>query len=477
MIDFELDKITKGIVSGLLGNILNITQKIIFVPIFIKYLGTDTYSTWLQLLSIVSFFSLLDLGSSQAIIGTLQKNLGNKFRVEKKVLSYIIFFFLFPAIIFFLILLVLIFNIGFLEKFFLISRTYYSVFIILLFHTIISITLSILINFYASINFFYKSNLIANFYLFLQLVLSALLLLFNFGIFAISVSYLAQSIIFILIILNNIAKNYKINFFNFQKFDFIEIKKIVRKSVHFICLNLYNLLSSQGFILIFSVLSNSINLIIYSSLKTLTSFLAQLTSLLFSSIWFNISKLYKHQSKLKFNKFFIIFFQISNFNSLFSGLLLAYFGQSVIIIWIGNQFIFSNFFLHLIISSMITNNMILTLIYYFQARYKLHLISLSLIFYGIAKVILFYFVFKISNADNSFLLQILLDIFFILYLLSRIYFENLSKFFLKTIFNDILILNIFIVLILFDSILVYFVFLFYIIRVSINLKYENYKNS
>jgi O-antigen/teichoic acid export membrane protein len=86
-------KIIKGISSGLIGNIINFFQKLILIPLFIKYLGSDNYASWVVLVTVVSYFSLLDLGCTQAITGNLQRNLDNKLRVTKELSQYIYFFF------------------------------------------------------------------------------------------------------------------------------------------------------------------------------------------------------------------------------------------------------------------------------------------------------------------------------------------------------------------------------------------------
>jgi hypothetical protein len=125
---------------------------------------------------------------------------------------------------------------------------------------------------------------------------------------------------------------------------------------------------------------------------------------------------------------------------------------------------------------MITQNLILSLNYYFQAKYKLRLILFGLVFFSFVKIFSFYFTFKMFNVENALLLQIILDIFFILFLISKIYYENLNMLVLKCLLADLFILSVLITLILYESAFSLIIFFYYLTKLFINIKKLNAPN-
>ena len=446
MVSLNLNKIVKGLGSGFIGNIINILQKIILIPLFIKYLGQENYAAWVVLVTIVSYFSLLDLGCGQAIISNLQRNIDNKFRVAKELSQYIYFFFFFPIFFFLATFLIFFFNKDILEYFFSLDNNYNTIFFILLLNSAISILFSILVNFYSAIDLFYKANLISNLYLILQTVSTIVLLYLGFGIFEISLSYLLLIFIFILVLFKKISYYLKINLLYINKFNFIIIKKILKKSINYFIINFSNSLTTQGIVLIISNLFNSFNLIVYTSVKTLTYFSRQVNSLFFNSIWFSLSKNYNDKTSDNFFKLYLFFFRCSNLFSLFMALVLLHLAQIIINKWIGEQYVFSKFFLSLLIILMLTQSLIYSLTSYFQALNKIHVITKQLFIFSILNIFSFYFAAKIFGLENGFITSILLDFFFII-LLSKKIFDNEKKL-IRQIIVDMSIISIFSLLIL-----------------------------
>ena len=105
MILINLKNFFYGASSQIIGNILLVIQKILVVPLFLKFWGDEIYANWLVILTFAAYFSLIDFGSQPALANKLQKllkrnnkNLNIFFNTS---ISFFLFFPLFSFLLFF----------------------------------------------------------------------------------------------------------------------------------------------------------------------------------------------------------------------------------------------------------------------------------------------------------------------------------------------------------------------------------------
>jgi O-antigen/teichoic acid export membrane protein len=114
--------------------------------------------------------------------------------------------------------------------------------------------------------------------------------------------------------------------------------------------------------------------------------------------------------------------------------------QIIIKKWIGEQYVFTKFFLSLLIILMLTQNLIYSVTSYFQIVNKMHMITKQIMLVSILNISSFYFFAKIFGLEYGFISSILLDFFLLILLLMKIYINEKEKILLKQVIIDISII-------------------------------------
>src|SRR5262245_54005084 len=69
----RFQRVAKGTLANVLGQVLNIAGQLALVPILLRYWGNQTYGEWLALSAMVAYLSTLDLGMQTYVVNRLNQ--------------------------------------------------------------------------------------------------------------------------------------------------------------------------------------------------------------------------------------------------------------------------------------------------------------------------------------------------------------------------------------------------------------------
>lgn len=344
-----------GASSQVLGNILIIFQKILIVPLFLKFWGEETYKDWLIILTFASYFSLLDLGSQPAIANKIQKLLKeNKKNLNIFFNTSLNFFILLPAFSFLLFFLIC--QIFDFTNFLKVEEISNKNIILILFvlNTLISVPISILISIYRSYDKFVRGSLIANLILFFQIILHILLIVYSNPLNLI-ISLNICSIIFLIYLILDFSKisNQKIKF---KVFSFGSLLIVLKSSFDFFLQQISLMITNQGIFIALSSIYKTLDVLIYSSVRTLTNFSKQINAITFHASWHDISNIFFSDGSINNKKSVFNFYINISLSITFSfAIFFYYFGNYILILWLGEKFNINELINSFIILMLITN--------------------------------------------------------------------------------------------------------------------------
>lgn len=359
-------------------------NRLIQTAILVRVLDESNFAVWIYVLSLVSFFTILDFG--------IPTYLGNKLVIFKKYkdkfISSLKKLFFFELLIILIILILSILT-------FLFSHIYESLNLKIsnspYFITYFSFIVLILAQVISSFNFIIYRSLekqsyylnISNLVYFVQTIfllygyinnnLAILAILFTAPVFL-------QGIYFHVLILNK----FKIKFFTISKFSLEDIKGSFYMSLvtfaNLVFINIPIIFLNKNY-------SNTV-LIIFFLYKTISNGIITILKYLPSSLWTNITHLNSNkdfQLLIKMNK-------LNNYILVFLLFVFIVFGELIVNIWTGNTYQFNKLmFFYLLIYGVIKSTCIIQSIY-FQSTNILK--SFSIIYFISSLLLIFPFFFK-----------------------------------------------------------------------------------
>ena len=355
MILINLKNFFYGASSQIIGNILLVIQKILVVPLFLKFWGDEIYANWLVILTFASYFSLIDFGSQPALANKLQKllkrnnkNLNIFFNTS---ISFFLFFPLFSFLLFFLISQLFdLTNLLNIDK----INNQNIVLILFVLNTIISVPISILISIYRSYNNFVRGSIISNVIMIAQIILHFLFIVYSNPLNLI-ISLNICSVIFLIYLLLDFNKinNKKINF---NSFSFKALIILLKSSSNFFLQQLSLMITNQGVFLVISGIYKTLDILIYSSVRTLTNFSKQINAVIFHASWHDMSNIFFSKDSINNkNLIFNIFINLSLLITFLFAALFYFFGNYILILWLGEKFNIHELINSFIILMVITN--------------------------------------------------------------------------------------------------------------------------
>ena len=332
-------KINSNILASFSLNILNALFRFIQVYVFTAFLPASDYALWIILLSILIFYSFVDLGVGNYLSNHLLKiNISENqnqffkyFKFGKKIINFsILFTSLLTIILYFLIDFKDFFNFdqSQLQKF-------YIIFFILFIGSIFQTYASYYFNILRSLNLMDKALMINSFYIFIQIILFYIITFIFKNLYLTSLFFIIPYI-FLFFHYKRFLKKITINFVNDHIDSLIDKSKLFYGSISFVFISINH--GILNFIPIFFInkFSSDNNLIDFYIYKSFVLYLIQFINIFnFSfSPFINISY---HQNKNNYHKlikklFLITFFSLSIF-CIFS----IFFGNIFFYYWTNGQ--------------------------------------------------------------------------------------------------------------------------------------------
>lgn len=332
-------RIGKGISANLLGQIINVLNKIALVPFFISNWGTNSYGEWLILTSIVSYLALTDMGGTNYILNRLTQsfslNEDNEFRKTLK--TGIFIFFTLSILIIMLVLLVL----EFVPMKPLLSITYTSnyivnlVILILAFQVSISLLFGLIIGVYRSIGYYAKSIMFSNVVQVMQLVFIVIALVLKCGMVTVALAQIIPLILVGIIACWNLNKRIpSLNLFSMKEIDLKEGKKFFTPSFNFFMIQMSQLFLTQGTILIVGKTLGPTAVVTYTLARTLINIIRQVLGIVINSSKPEMTRLDIQNKDRELAEIFKKITQMTLTIGCIIGILLHFGGEEIYRLWL-----------------------------------------------------------------------------------------------------------------------------------------------
>jgi O-antigen/teichoic acid export membrane protein len=304
-----LKRLFKGISANFLGQLINIASRIVLVPLFLLAWGPDIYGEWLLLSSMVAYLSLTEMGAQLYIVNRMTQTYAVRDNdLFCKILHTGLALFLIIPLAVFLIFVVVIglFNPA---TFLHITQTGHGtvmlVLAILAFQIVISLPQSVLLRVYFAVEMLPRGVMLINLMQLMSLILLAGGLWQRWGMVAIAILQLIPYGLtagLALFDLNRKFPQFKI--LSLGEADFSFGLSFIKPSLHFFLIQLGQVFSLQGTVLVVGMLMGPIQVVLFSTMRTIVNLIRSFLDQLSHAAWPEMTRL---DAQLDIDKFRFLF--------------------------------------------------------------------------------------------------------------------------------------------------------------------------
>lgn len=436
------NRLFKGLSANVIGQALNLAQRVLLVPLFLKAWGADVYGEWLLLSSFVAYLSLTDMGGQLYIINRLTQAYAQRnILLFRKVLhTGLALFLIMPSVVFllFVAVILLISPESLLEIRYIDQQQVVWVLAILAFQFVFALPQGILLGTYRAVGLLPLGVMLANLVMLLQIALVAIGLWLDGGVIWIAVLYTLPLVIVAMIALKDLNRRFPyFDLLSLKEAEYTTGRKFVKPSLHFLSIQLAQTFSIQGMVLVVGLLLAPVQVVLFSTLRTIANTMRQLLSLIAHTAWPELTRLDAEQD---IDKLYVLFRAVLR-TTLAAATVLAIifhlFGGEIYRLWVGDAVVYQQvlmdlfliYVLQLVFWTVCSHLLMATNRHYTLSRILLISSALSIVmayasgqYFGLQGVVL-----AIIVSD------LLLPFWFVPYLTSR-YQERFSlRFFLKEV--------------------------------------------
>lgn len=350
----KLSAVKKNLVANFFGIGVQLFTRIALVPLFLFFWDTDTYSDWIILTAISSFFAMSDAGLNSVTINRFVIKYAQQDYKECRSLltnNYILIGLVFLLSMMGSYLYLHIFditqNLG-LHK---VSRESANfIFLMLIIYIFAGMASAVLDAIYRASSLNHKGVYIGNIVRLTEGLIITGCLFLNTGITTIVIFYFIPRVLSLIykIIDTKQYFNYK---FSLKYSNWKLFKNIFFPSVTFMSFPLGNAIIFQGFSLVVNKFFGAELLIIYNTTRTLTSFVTQILGTLLQAVWPEFSIAYGKKDIVRMRQLYRKAFVIATSTALGISIFLLIAGNLIFDIWTGGkvEFNFSLMFAFLVV--------------------------------------------------------------------------------------------------------------------------------
>lgn len=333
-------RIIRAINAEALGQGLVMCIRLLLIPLFISSWGIDKYGYWLTLTSVAAWIGLSDLGGQLYFVNKMtlawtEKNFAN----FEKVLSSGIFFFTSSAFLVWAILSLAIWFFSVAESFNIqtISSTEANVVLMIMaFKVLLSLPNGLLLAIFRATERQATSVMFVNLMLVVQLVSSCIGLTLKWGLIPLALIEILPTIVVFLPLKRYLKKTLppEISLFRWKAIDKNFLKEALNPSLHFLSIQFSMTIIIQGSVLILARVMGPLEVVLFSSLRTVSNVLSQILGILAHSAWPEITK---HYYEKKYALLFKIYSSVLNATAILGFIYLAFvifFGEKLFQLWL-----------------------------------------------------------------------------------------------------------------------------------------------
>ena len=347
-------RIVKGFGANALGQAINVASKIVLVPLFLRAWGVDIYGEWLLLSSFVAYLSLVDLGGQVYIVNRLtQAYACQDISQFRKILhSGLALFLTLPAAA--LVIFVVVISFYPPEIYLNIAKTSHPVVLVvsvmLATQFLISLPQGILVGVYRAVGLLPTGVMLGNLIIFSQFVLTGIGLLSQVGMIWIAVFQVLPYGIVAGIALADLHKRFpNFDVLSLRQSDLSTVLAFVRPSLNFLSIQFSQLFTIQGTVLIAGILLGSVQVVVYSALRTIAHAIKQLLSLITHTAWPELTRLDASNDTERLHRLFRFVLRTAMAGACVFFAIFHLWGEKIYHLWLGGSLEYSQNLMDLIL--------------------------------------------------------------------------------------------------------------------------------
>lgn len=335
----------KGLGANTIGLVLLMVSRLIFAPIFLKAWGVDLYGEWLILSSVVAYLSLTDLGGQLYIVNRLtQAYAKNEYGEFRRVLHTGLALFLTLPLVVYLLFIGVVVSVH-PETYLQISVSSHDVvtwvLAILGFQFLFSLPQGLLLGVYRATGMLPRGVMLANLALSMQIFFVFVGLKYGGDMVLISLLQIAPIILVAFYAVHELNRRFpQFALLSFREFSLTEGLSLIKPSMHFLLIQVSQTISIQGPVLIIGVALGSVQVVVFSTMRTIANLISQLLGLVARTAWPDMTSLDAQQDMEKLKRLFRIILRLSMVGAVVPITLLHFFGEHIYQLWLGQTVIY-----------------------------------------------------------------------------------------------------------------------------------------
>ncbi|GJL49246.1 lipopolysaccharide biosynthesis protein [Candidatus Nitrospira salsa] len=333
-------RLVKGFGANAIGQVLNVASKILLVPLFLTAWGANIYGEWLVLSSLVAYLSLTELGGQVYIVNRLtQAYASQDFELFRKSLhSGLALFLYLPAAA--LLLLIIVLGLYPIEHTIGITETSHAMTVMIASllgaQFLIALPQGLLLGIYRAIGLLPRGVMFGNLIILTHMVFTSGGLLFGANMLGIAaLQILPYGIVVGMVIVDLKKQLPDIATLSLQHSSYSVMRTFLRPSLHFFSIQVSQLLSIQGTILVAGALLGSVQVVVFSALRTIANAIKQLLGLLSHTAWPEFTRLDMEGDYEKLHELFRFLLRSSLFGAFVFFIIFHFLGEEIFQLWLG----------------------------------------------------------------------------------------------------------------------------------------------
>jgi len=294
--DTFYSRFIKGISAFFVGQIFYFLLRILLPPLFLRAWGVNIYGEWLVLTSLVTYLSLVDLGSQLYIVNRLtQAHAQNDIGLFRSLLhTGMTLFFILPLVVFLIFSTIITLSPiqQWLHLHVISSTMAQGVLIALAFQFVFSLPQGLLTGVYRAIGKLPRGVMLCNIITLGQLVFTALALWLHASLFIVA---LVQTLPFLLVAfvaaLDLNIHHPEFHLFSLKYARLNLLKEFIFPSLNFLAIQLSQAFSIQGIVIIVGIALGSLQVVMFSTMRTIVYLIRQILSLVSNTAWPELTRL------------------------------------------------------------------------------------------------------------------------------------------------------------------------------------------
>lgn len=274
------NRILQSIGAQSFGFLISIGIQILIIPIVLKYWGIEYYGEWLIISSVPSYIAMSDLGFGTATSTEIALLLANNQQEKANTLFNSSFYFiLFIGILVLLILSILPFIFPLYETLSLKlipEDTFKIAYLLLSLYIFLLLVLTLPQGLYRSNGLYARGQYISNIFRVFEFISFIIVIIGGYKIILAATCYLIVRVLYTIFIFYDIHNHSKWLSVKRPNLDKTIIIPLLEPSLSFVAITIGQAILNQGIITVIGMRSNSANVVIYSTLRTLANFSKQL---------------------------------------------------------------------------------------------------------------------------------------------------------------------------------------------------------